>query len=230
MFGRSKTPAFKPYALGAKPARRFPRWLAWLLVGGVLGVAIVLFIQNEYLPPRLSAPETRQLTERYNQATLALRQTRAQLEQAQETIASQESQNQALSSQLESARADLQPLEETLAMLKNVLPPDPRGGELQIRAARFYNREGHLDYQVVFTRDAAGKDFSGDVQFAVEGRYPSGRAGNVTLDPITLQLDDFHNLNGALPLPDGMQARQITVRVLDAGNRTQAMRVINARN
>ncbi|MBU4609524.1 hypothetical protein IMZ29_02865 [Achromobacter sp. GG226] len=229
MFGRSKPSPFKPYAFGAKPKRRFPRWLLWLLIGVVLGIAGVLFVQEEYLPPRLSAGESRQLTEQYNQASLALQQTRSQLDETRETLAAQQAERATLAEELDKARTGLKPLQNDLAMLKDALPPDPRGGTLQIRAARFFNRDGGMDYHVVLTREASGT-FEGGVQFAVEGRYPSGRTGTVTLDPVGLTLSDYENVHGVLPLPDNMQARQITIRVLDGNGRMQAMRVINARN
>ncbi len=229
MFGRSKPAPFKPYAFGAKPRRQFPRWLLWLLFGVLLGVACVLFIQEEYLPPRLSAPESRQLTEQYQQASVSLQQARAELDQTREALAAEQAERNTLAEELDRARTGLQPLEDNLAMLKDALPPDPRGGSLQIRAARFLNRDGAMDYHVVLTREASGT-FEGNVQFAVEGRYPSGRTGTVTLDPVALQLGDFENVHGQVALPDNMQARQITIRVLDGSGRAQAMRVINARN
>ncbi|GAA5231635.1 hypothetical protein FOZ76_12105 [Verticiella sediminum] len=229
MFGRKPAP-FKPYAFGAKPKRKFPRWPILLVIGIVLGGAAVLLVQEEYLPPRLSPQESARLTETNSQLNLALQQTRNELEQAREALARQQAESVALAEELETARAELQPLQDDLALLKDVLPPDPRGGALQIRAGRFLNEGSGLDYHIVLTRQQVGKPFKGAVQFVVEGRYPSGRPGNVTLGPIPLEMGDYRNVHGSAPLPDGMQARQITVRVLDGGERMQAMRVINSRN
>ncbi len=231
MFSRSSSNAFKPYALRTgKPQRRVPGWLLWLLVGMVLGVGGVIFIQQNYMPPRLTAQESARLTQHVTQVQLALRNTQEQLEEASQDIQRRETERQAMAEELDTAREALAPLQEDLLLLLEALPPDPRGGDIQIRAGRFYNDDdGALDYHVVLTRDGNGR-FNGGVQFAVEGRYPSGRVGTVELDPLPLQLGRFDNVNGQMPLPDGMRARQITIRVLDASGQQQAMRVINTRN
>jgi len=230
MFGRSKSTTFKPYSLGQrKPRRRFPRWLLWLLIGVVLGALGVIFVQQEYMPPRLTAKQSEQITVQYEQASVALQQTRSQLEEANRQLAEQRSREQGLVGGLERARASLQPLQDDLLLLQEVLPPDPRGGDLQIRAGRFYNRDGKLSYHLVLTRESSG-GFAGNIQFAVEGQYPNGRSATVTLDPIAAQVDLYSNVQGEVALPDGLRARQITIRVLDGNDRVQAMRVINARN
>lgn len=229
MFGRSKS-TFKPYTLGQrKPRRRFPRWLLWLLIGVVLGAIGVIFVQQEYMPPRLTAKQSAEITTRYEQASVALQQTRSQLEETNRQLAEQRSREQGLMGELERARSSLQPLQDDLELLQAVLPPDPRGGDLQVRAGRFYNREGNLSYHLVLTRESQGK-FAGNIQFAVEGQYPNGRSATITLDPVAVQVDQYSNVHGELPLPGGLRARQVTVRVLDANDRMQAMRVINTRN
>lgn len=231
MFGRSKSTNFKPYTFGQKkPARRMPRWLLWLLVGMVAGVFGVLFVQEEYLPPRLTAKQSEQITSQYTQVSTALQQTHAQLEQANQQLNQQREREQKLVAELEQARAALKPLQDDLELLQEVLPPDPRGGDLQIRAGRYFNRDGKLAYHLVLTRAQNGPAFKGTVQFAVEGRYPNGRTATVTLDPIPLQVGRYQNVQGEVALPDGLYARQITSRIQDAQGRTHAMRVINARN
>lgn len=231
MFGRSKSTSFKPYTFGdKKPARRLPRWLLWLVVGMVVGVASVLFVQQEYMPPRLTAKQSEQLTMQFTQVSTALQHTQAQLEQANQQLSQQRAREQSLMGDLERARAALKPLQDDLELLQDVLPPDPRGGNLQIRAGRYFNRDGNLAYHLVLTRAQGSAAFKGTVRFAVEGRYPNGRTAAITLDPIPLQVDRYENVQGEVALPDGMHARQITSRILDANGRVHAMRVINARN
>src|SRR5439155_11951312 len=54
MFGQSKAVIFEPY--GRRRSRRtVPRWLVLLLSGIVVGAGGVVFVQERYLPPRLSA-------------------------------------------------------------------------------------------------------------------------------------------------------------------------------
>lgn len=229
MFGRSKSASFKPYALrSSRPPRRVPAWLLWLLLGIVVGVSVVLFVQQNYLPPRLTAAESARLTQHVAQLQVALGNTQSQLEDAKADIDRREAERVTLSAQLGTARTALQPLQDDLSLVLEALPPDPRGGDTQIRAARFFNDNEALDYHVVLTRE--GSPLQGAVQFVVEGRYPNGRTATVELDPLPLRLETFENVRGQQPLPDGMRARQITVRVLDQGQRQQAMRVINSRN
>lgn len=230
MFGRSKSASFKPYALrsGRQP-RRVPTWLLLLFFGIVIGVVAVLFIQQNYLPARLTAAESARLTQQTAQLQVALGNAQAQLEEAQTDITRREAERQKLVADLNKARTALQPLEEDLKLLLEALPPDPRGGDVQIRAARFFNDNEALDYHVVLTREGQG-ELKGSLQFVVEGRYPNGRTATVELDPLPLTLESFDNAHGKQPLPDGMRARQITIRVLDRNQRQQAMRVINSRN
>lgn len=231
MFGRSKPKAFKPYALGAsRPRRRVPRWLIWLFLGMVIGAGGLLYVQQELMPQRLSVQASEQLTRQASELGTSLAQTRTELEQARQSLAAQQAKSDDLAGRLSLAQAELAPLQEDLALLQQVLPADPRGGDLQIRAGRFFNESGKLAYHLVLTREDVASPFKGTVQFAVEGRYPNGRSATVELDPIQLDLDDYRNFQGQVALPDGMHASQITTRVLNGDGRLQAMRIINSRS
>jgi len=231
MFGRSSRKPFKPYTLGAsKPRRRLPGWLVALVVGLMGGAAGLLYVQQEHMAPRLSAGESEQITMQAAQMSAALAQTQAQLDQANKNLAAQQAENENLSQNLARAQMALKPLQEDLALLQEVLPADPRGGDLQIRAGRFYNKGEGLSYHVVLSQDEAAKTFKGSLQFVVQGRYPNGRTASVTLDPLPLEVAGFQNLHGTVPLPDGLQASQVTTRVLNGDGATSAMRIINSRN
>lgn len=230
MFGRSKPKPFKPYALnGGKRKRRIPRWLLWMTTGLVLGVAAVIYVQQNYLPERLTPEESARLTDQLRRTQAALHETRALLETTQRELDASNDQIKVLTAELDDARAALAPLMQDVKLLQEVLPPDPRGGDLQIRAGRFYNQGDELAYHVVLTQNNKGV-FKGNLQFTVEGRYPNGRVATVDLDPIDVAIDDYQNVFGRVPLPDGLRARQITVRVLDPDNGTRAMRIINPRS
>src|SRR5690606_31510311 len=182
------------------------------------------------MAPRLSARESEQITMQAAQLSAALAQSQSQLEQASKELTAQQALNESLSQDLARARTALEPLQEDLALLQEVLPADPRGGDLQIRAGRFYNKDDGLSYHMVLTQNEPEQTFKGSLQFVVQGRYPNGRTASVTLDPLPLELSDFQNVRGTVPLPDGMQASQITTRVLNGDGATSAMRVINTRN
>src|SRR5690606_6929271 len=98
------------------------------------------------MAPRLSATESGQLMRQHAELSTALAQSQAELEQARGSLAEQQARNEAVSAELAQARTALQPLQEDLALLQNVLPADPRGGALQIRAGRFVNEDDGLGY------------------------------------------------------------------------------------
>ena len=82
MFGRSKTVYFNRY--GSRRSRvRIPPWLVLLLLGLAAGVAGVLFVQERYLPPRLSADETTKLRNAYEEAAAARTQLKTDLANGQ---------------------------------------------------------------------------------------------------------------------------------------------------
>lgn len=232
MFGRSSRKPFKPYTLGAsKPRRRLPGWLVALVLGFVGGAAGLLYVQQEHMAPRLSAGESQQITMQAAQMSDALAKTQAQLDQANKDLVAKQAENENLSQNLARAQTALKPLQEDLALLQEVLPADPRGGDLQIRAGRFYNEAEGLSYHVVLTQNESAKAaFEGSLQFVVQGRYPNGRTASLALDPVPLEVAGFQNMHGTVPLPDGLQASQITTRVLNGDGATSAMRVINSRN
>src|SRR5512144_1698724 len=63
MLSNFKPVAFDPYGR-RRSAWRVPRWLVMLLLGAAAGVAGVLFVQQQLMPPRLSAAEASALRER----------------------------------------------------------------------------------------------------------------------------------------------------------------------
>ena len=67
MFGSSKPIPFDPYGR-RRSSRRFPPWLALLVIGIALGIGAVLVVQERYLPPRLSAAESIRLRDDYQAA------------------------------------------------------------------------------------------------------------------------------------------------------------------
>src|SRR5690606_35903613 len=197
------------------------------LAGGAAGL---LYVQEEHMAPRLSVNESQELMAQVSQLGVALKETQARLDRTSQNLAAYQAENEALSQSLASAKTAIEPLQRDISLLQEVLPPDPRGGDLQIRAGRFYNRDEGLSYHVVLSQEEQDRVFKGTLQFVVQGRYPNGRAASVEIDPMPLEFDDFRNLQGTVALPDGMQATQITTRVLNGYGSTRAMRLINTRN
>lgn len=215
MFGRSRSGSFQLY--GKRRSRwRPPGWLVLLLFGIGLGAAGVVVVQERYLPPRLSASESTALQQAYAKADAE----RVQLRAAQDD-------RERLAQVLSASRATEATLREDLALAVESLPPDPRGGAVQVRAWRFEVAKGQLDYQIVLTRDAAsGPPQHGVMQLTVEGESDRGSNANATLKPVALSIGRHAVARGSLPLPDGLRPRQATVQVLDrAGGKALGMRV-----
>ena len=96
------------------------------------------------------------------------------------------------------------------------LPPDPRGGAVAVRAARFTVKGGQLDYSLVLTHErAVGKPMPGTLQLLVAGESERGTPSVVTPEAIPLALGGQDVVRGSLPLPAGFKPHQATVQVLD---------------
>ena len=123
------------------------------------------------------------------------------------------------------------PVERMLCdrLCSHVEPRPVRDALLEgLRAARFEVQGDTLAYNVVLSREHAGKNpFGGVMQLVVAGA--SGRANDlVTLGPVPVSVGLYDTVRGTLPLPQGFAPRQTTVNVLDKiGGKLMGMRVVN---
>jgi hypothetical protein len=238
---RKQAGRLRPLRLEPPPRLSVPRWLLILLLGIGLGAGGLSYVERNVLPPRLSPGESQALQSR----ATALETERARLQgeigrsdaeartaaqAAAREIASMRAENEKLSADLAAARESVAPLERDVALFTAILPPDPRGGAVAVRAARFANDAGKLDYHVLLTRDAEdGNAFEGVMELVMTGTR-GGRDATVTLDPVPVSLERHRHLQGELALPPGFDGRQVTVRVLDrAEGRLMGMRVYYVR-
>ncbi len=230
MFGRSKPVVLESY--GSRRARkRLPRWLVLLLSGIAVGVAGVLVAQERYLPPRLTASESSALREKLESAEAERSSLAQQLGTATQELGTAQADRTRLSDELAASRAQVERLNEDLTLVVGALPADPRSGSVEVRAGRFSAQSGQLNYNLVLTRDRAGaRPLSGVMQVVVAGMPARGPETSVTLKPVQLALGSHQILRGSLPLPEGFQPREATVRVLDGpAGRPLGMRVILVR-
>ncbi len=202
-----------------------------LLIGIVFGAAAVIIVQERYLPPRMSAGESAQLRSAYEQASGERQQLQDELSQTRQKLEAELAKNKVMAADLAASRTDTESLRNDVATVIESLPPDPRGGEVEVRAAQFVAKNGLLGYDIVLTRDGAGgKPISGVLQFIVSGDATRGGADTVTLQPISLSIGRHEVLRGAVPLPDGFRPRQTRVQVLDGeGGKALGMRVLLVR-
>ncbi len=231
LFRRSGPVVFEPHGYRKRRSWGIPRWLVLLLVGIALGAGGLLYVQQEYLPARLSPEESQRLQARVSELDDERAQLQSSLEEATRQLRTSETEAKRLSTELASVRARTQQLQQDIALFEEVLPPDPRDGAVGVRAARFANENGKLAYHVLLTRETKGsKPFRGVMQLVVAGARASGANATITLDPVAVELASYQHLQGALPLPEGFTARQTTIRVLDGPDgRLQGMRVLNVR-
>jgi hypothetical protein len=227
MFATSSKPVVLDRYSHRRASRRPPRWLVLLLVGVAAGVAGVLTVQQRYLPPRLSAAESSQLRGELELAQSERKRLTFSLEDATKRLNAALADKKTLTDELATARARVEDLKADLSATVAVLPPDPRGGSVAVRAGRFGTaRNGQLSYELVLTRDKSGP-MQGVIALTVEGDGARGGDGTLQLKPIALSMASHEVARGTVPLPDGYRARQVTIRILtQAGGAMLGMRVL----
>ena len=227
MFGQSKPVVFERY--GRQRSRwRLPRWLLLLLLGATVGSGGLFLLQERYLPPRLSANESTALRSAFAQADSERQRLQRELGETGKQLATALADKKRQDAELAAPHATAQRLRDDLAAVIGALPPDPRGGTVEVRAGRFAAQGGALAYDVVLTRErAAGAPLAGVMQLSVAGASARGVETSVTLKPVDLSIGSHEIVRGRQPLPEGFRPRQATVQVLDrAGGTPLGMRVM----
>jgi hypothetical protein len=232
VFGRSRSVVLDSYAYGRRRARgRVPRWLLLVLGGTLFGAAAVLVVQQRYLPARLTAAESTQLRESFARADADRQRLQAELEATQAQLQAELTTKRQLAEDYAAGRAANARLRDDLATVVASLPPDPRGGQVEVRAAQFSADGGVLNYDIVLLRDSASRQpMPGVLQFMVAGESARGQPQSVALKPITLMLARHQVVRGSAELPEGFKPRQTTVQVLDQdAGKPLGMRVLHVR-
>ncbi len=229
MFGSSRPVVIDRY--GSRRSRRVPRWLLLLLLGIAIGAGGVVWIQESYLPPRLSAAESVRLRGDYAQADAERVQLKKDLAQTTQRLDTALADAKGGAAELAAGRQTVERLRANLAFVAEALPPDPRGGTVEVRAGRFVAAPGKLDYDLLLYRDKAGsKPLTGVVQFVLSGESSRGGPGTVTSKPLPVSVGQHEGLSGSLALPEGFRPRQATINVLDRPDgRSLGMRVMYVR-
>jgi len=199
-----------------------------MLLGIGFGAGVVLFVQERYLPPRLSAEASAQLRQSFERADAERRRLQGELTATSDRLRGTLDENKRLASEVGVQGETVQRLRQDIASLVASLPPDPRNAPVAVRAARFEVQGDTLAYNVVLSREhAGGNPFGGVMQLVVAGA--SGRADDkVTLAPVPISVGLYDSVRGSLPLPQGFKPRQTTIHVLDkVGGKLMGMRVMN---
>ncbi len=217
--------AFDPY--GRRRSRwRPPRWLVLLLCGVGVGAGGVVILQERYLPPRLSAEASTELRSAFDAAEAGRLRLKVEQAETAKRLQAALADKQSLSDEVAAGRTTVEALREDVNSAIAALPPDPRGGAVEIRAARFVVKGAALAYDLVLTRErAAGKPITASMQFAMEGE--SGRASAFTTPAIPVSIGGQQIVRGSVPLPNGFRPRQVTIQVADrSGGKALGMRVL----
>jgi hypothetical protein len=230
MLARPKPVAFDPY--GRRRSRRLlPPWAWWLLAGTAIGVALVLLVQERYLPPRLSAQASAALRASFEKAETERMRLQSKLGDTTKRLELALSQKNGLERELTARSETMEQLRKDVASLVDSLPPDPRGGTVEVRAARFVVERGLLAYDVVLSRERAGaKPLTGVMQLVLTGDSARRSNDTVTLTPIAISVGSYDTLRGSLPLPEGFKPRQTTIHLLDrVDGKRLGMRVVHVK-
>ena len=226
MLGSSKPVPFDPYR-SRRSRRRVPRWLILLLSGMAIGAGGVVLVQERYLPPRLSATETTSLRSAYDDADSARLRLKGELADTTKRLQTALADQKTQADQLSASQATVERLRLDLASTVDSLPPDPRGGTVEVRAARFIAKGGKLAYDLVLTRErATATPLAAVVQLLVEGDSARSSETLVKSPAFAVAIGSHEIVRGSLPLPDGFRPRQTTIQVQDRGGRPMGMRVL----
>ncbi|MEO7151643.1 MAG: hypothetical protein ABIX46_08040 [Burkholderiaceae bacterium] len=228
MFGRSSRPiVFNPY--GRRRSRwRLPRWLVLLVLGGLLGAAGVLLVQERYLPPRLSAGESRALRDEIEAARRDRTTAQTALAQTTSRMNAALSERAQLQADVSAGRAAAQNARLVVSSLVAALPPDPRGGAIEVRAARFEVRAGSLGYDLVLTRgrSTGSAPINAVLQIVVGGSTARGSETSAPPTRSEVSIADHQSVRGSIELPAGFKPREATITLTDAAGKRLGMRVI----
>jgi hypothetical protein len=230
VFGRSRPVSFGSYRT-RRSRWRVPRWLLLLLGGIVIGAAAVVYLQERHLPPRLSAAASAELRNAFERADAEARQRALELRQAQAQLQTLRSDKARLDEEIAASRTAAERLRDDLAAVVAALPPDPRGGSVEVRAGRFSAEGATLDYHVVLLRERSnGKSIPAVLQFVVAGESARGSPTTLALKPITVSIGSHEVLRGSVSMPEGFKPQKATVQVLDrVAGKALGMRVMLVR-
>ena len=226
MLENFKPVAFDPYGR-RRSAWRVPRWLVLLLVGAAAGAGGVIAVQERFMPPRLSADEAASMRERLAQAEQDRDRLRGDLAATTQRLDAVVAERKAVADELAADRERTRNSRADQEFLIASLPPDPRGGVVEVRAARLSKQRGALSYEVLLTRAKGGDaPLAAVMQFVVMG-IAGGSERHITLEPIKVSVASSQSLRGSVPLPDAFNPRQTTIQVLDrVGGKLLGMRVM----
>jgi hypothetical protein len=226
----SKPVAF--YSSGRRRHRfRPPTWLVLLLAGTGLGIGGVIFVQESYLPPRISVAAGEQLRNALGSSEAARLKQAADLAETSRRLAASLDERKQLADELANSRASAGRIQEDLKAIVSTLPPDPRGGVVEIRAGRFAATGSSLNYTLVLSHGRANEAaLPVSVQYVVSGDAARGTSAVFTPAAQAASVGSSSIQQGTIALPDGLRPRQVSIHVLDRkSGKSLGMRVLEVK-
>lgn len=202
-----------------------------MLAGATIGAGGVLYWQQQG-PRRLTLAESAVFYNRAERAEAELRRTTQELEDLRRNLQAAQDAGASALSEAQTARKRTETLEQDLALMGQLLPPDPRGGPVGVRTVRFTTEGAAVGWTALLTREAATpKRAEGLIEIAIAGRNASGREEVVKMEPTPIVFEGAYlRAQGHVALPDQFVARRATVRVLDKPDgKLLGMRIFNLR-
>jgi hypothetical protein len=217
IFGSNRTIYLK--SSDGRRRGRLPAWVWVLAAGAALGAAGMLAWQQQG-PKRLTREESAVFHARAERAQSELAQTTRDLTDARRQLEAAKTEGARALADLKTARASVETLRQDLVLLGEALPPDPRGGEVGVRSARFVEENGELAWSALLTREpGATRPVRGGIEITLYGTNAEGRAEMVRAEPAPLVFEGvFLKSQGQLAVKSGFTARQAMIRVLEAGS------------
>lgn len=230
MFGQSKPVVIDRYA-SRRSRNPIPNWLWLLIFGALLGAGTVIYVQEKHLPPRLTTAESTKLQSAFDSTEQERERLAADLARTKADLQKALDEKNAATAALATSQTDSRLMRASVDALVALLPPDPRGTPIQVRAARFSVAGEQLGYNVVLSRAQAGTTaFNGEMQLLMSGKTSGGAEAVIPLGPVKVAIGSYEIASGTLTMPAGFVPREATIRVLDGpAGRLAGMRVMYVR-
>ena len=218
--------------------------LVILALGAALGSGLYEYaLRLAGITPQVSSSELAQLRGERERLTADNLLLQNRLSASEGRIEIERAANDQLAAELRVAQKESGDLRNDLAFFEQLIPGDPRSGQVSIRSAELERQGQALRYRVLLMRGGRPTgEFRGQLQFSASGTR-SGSSATIELqpfvpgsptaepgatetapvgnapapNPLVLSFRQYQRAEGMLVLPPGFVAKSVTVRVLEGG-------------
>lgn len=213
-----------------------------LALGAALGSGLYEYARRlAGMGPQVSTADVAQLSRERDRLHADNQMLQNRLNAAEGRIEIERATNDRLTAELRQAQIESGTLRNDLAFFEQLIPADPRNGQVSIRSAELERQGQALRYRVLLMRAGRpGGEFKGNLQFSATGSRAGGSAtielaplaavpaepgtkpaagasSPAPSNPLALSFRQYQRAEGTLELPAGFSPRSVTVRVLEGG-------------